>query len=97
MPGITGRNTTIRGIHETGKHYTNNCHTPLSKQLDKIVWPDDCVLPWEAAVTPEVEAEADSLEAQLIAECGRPVVVRNGTFKRLPRGLIHAGQQKTGR
>jgi Bifunctional DNA primase/polymerase, N-terminal len=69
----TGRNTTIRGIHQTGKHYTNNGQAPLSKRLEDIVWPDDFILPWAAAATPE--AESDSLDAQLIAECGPPIVV----------------------
>ena len=73
----TGRNTTIRGIHESGKHYTNNGHTPLSKRLEEIVWPDDFILPWDPTAAPEVET--DSLEAQLIAECGTPIVVRKGS------------------
>lgn len=73
----TGRQTIIRGIHQSGKHYANNGHTPLLKQLEEIVWADDLVLPWVAAATPEVET--DSLDAQLIAECGPPIVVRKGS------------------
>ena len=73
----TGRQTIIRGIHQSGKHYANNGHTPLLKQLEEIVWADDLVLPWVAAATPEVET--DSLDAQLIAECGLPIVVRKGS------------------
>ena len=41
-----GRQTIIRGVHESGNHYSNNGHTPISKRLDEIVWPDDVILPW---------------------------------------------------
>ena len=70
----TGRQTIIRGIHESGRHYAINGHTPLSMLLDEIVWSDDFVLPW-IAVGPAPEVETDPIEAQLIAECGPPFVV----------------------
>ena len=80
-----GRQTVIRGVHQSGNHYTNNGQTPISARFNEIVWPDDAVLPWADAPSSEAgggngaEEIADPLEEQLIAGCGVPFVALKGS------------------
>lgn len=69
-----GMQTVIYGRHPSGKPYSNNKRSPLTKEFADIKWPAGLRLPWEVA-TPSAAPPASSIsDSSTLAQRARAYV-----------------------